>query len=181
MTFTKGTLPGTYIIDPDRKEDSRGFFARVFCQREFAEHGLAQNMVQTNVSFNARRGTLRGMHYQAEPHQEVKLVRCTSGALYDVIVDVRPESETYGQWMGVELTADTHRMLYVPEGFAHGFVTLTDDTEALYQVSAFYTPGAERGLRYNDPAIGIDWPVDVTVISDKDLSWPTFEARTSVA
>lgn len=177
MIFTKGPLPDTYIIDPDKKQDDRGFFARAFCEREFAEHGLAPRMVQTNVSFNARRGTLRGLHFQREPHREVKLVRCTRGALYDVIVDVRPDSAAYGEWMGVELSAETHRMLYVPEGFAHGFLTLEADTEVTYQVSAFYTPGAEGGLRYDDPALAIDWPAAVRVISDKDRSWPAFQPQ----
>jgi len=175
MIFTKGPLPDTYLIDPDKKQDDRGFFARAFCEREFAEHGLVQHMVQTNVSFNARRGTLRGLHFQRAPHREVKLVRCTRGALYDVIVDVRPESAAYGEWMGVELSADSHRMLYVPEGFAHGFLTLEDDTEVTYQVSAFYTPGAEGGLRYDDPALAIDWPAPGRVISEKDRSWPAFQ------
>lgn len=175
MIFTEGALRGPYVIDLEKHQDHRGFFARAFCQREFAEHGLAEDMVQTNVSFSARRGTLRGMHYQRPPHEEAKLIRCTRGALYDVIVDVRPDSDTYGEWMGVELSADTHRMFYVPEGFAHGFLTLEDDTEVVYQVSAFYTPGAEQGLRHDDPALGIEWPAPVQVISEKDLSWPPFE------
>jgi len=174
MTFTKGSLPDTYIIDPEKHCDDRGFFARAFCERTFDEHGLTAHMVQTNVSFNARRGTLRGMHYQRPPHREAKLVRCTRGALYDVVVDVRPASDTYGAWMGVELTADTHRMLYVPEGFAHGFLTLEGDTEVTYQVSAEYAPEAEAGLRYDDPALGIEWPDTVRVLSDKDRSWPSF-------
>jgi dTDP-4-dehydrorhamnose 3,5-epimerase len=180
MTFTKGPLPDTYIIDPDKKQDDRGFFARAFCERAFAERGLVRRMVQTNVSFNARRGTLRGLHFQRAPHQEVKLVRCTRGALYDVIVDVRPESAAYGEWMGVELSADRHRMLYVPEGFAHGFLTLEDDTEVTYQVSAFYAPGAEGGLCHDDPALDIEWPAPVQVISDKDRAWPAFRPQSSV-
>lgn len=174
MIFTEGALPGTYIIDPEKKIDHRGYFARIFCQQEFAGHDLIQAVAQANLSFNEQRGTLRGMHYQAAPHQEVKVVRCTQGALYDVIVDVRPDSDTYGEWMGVELSAENGRALYVPEGFAHGYVTLTDDTEAVYFVSTFYTPGAERGLRYDDPTIGIEWPVPVSVISEKDQSWPAF-------
>jgi dTDP-4-dehydrorhamnose 3,5-epimerase len=177
MIFTEGSLQGPYIIDLEKHRDHRGFFARAFCRREFAEHGLARDMVQTNVSFSATRGTLRGMHYQRPPHEEAKLIRCTRGALYDVIVDVRPESDTYGEWMGVELSADTHRMFYVPEGFAHGFLTLADDTEVVYQVSAFYAPGAEQGLRYDDPALGIEWPASVEVISEKDRSWPSFEPQ----
>lgn len=176
MIFTTGPLEGPTIIDLEKHRDDRGFFARAYCQREFAEQGLAQNMVQTNVSFSKKRGTLRGMHYQNPPHQEAKLIRCTSGALYDVVVDVRSASETYGQWMGVELSADTHRMFYVPEGFAHGFLTLEDETEVIYQVSSFYAPGAEEGLRYDDPVLDIDWPIEVQVISDKDRSWPAFSA-----
>jgi dTDP-4-dehydrorhamnose 3,5-epimerase len=172
MTFTKGSLPDTYILDPEKHRDDRGFFARAFCARTFAERGLNGSMVQTNVSFNTRRGTLRGMHFQRPPHREAKLVRCTRGRLYDVIVDVRPGSEAYGDWMGIELAADTHRMLYVPEGFAHGFLTLEDDTEVTYQVSAEYAPEAETGLRYDDPALGIEWPGPIRVISDKDRSWP---------
>lgn len=177
MIFSQGPIPDAYVIDLEKYEDDRGFFARAFCQNEFAEHGLAQEMVQTNVSYSAQRGTLRGMHYQEAPHREAKLVRCTRGALYDVIVDVRPDSETYTEWMGVKLTMDTHRMLYVPEGFAHGFLTLADDTEVIYQVSEFYAPEAEQGLRYDDPAIGIEWPIDVAVISEKDTSWPDFEVH----
>lgn len=176
MIFEASPLQGAYIIDLDKHQDDRGFFARAFCQHEFAEHDLAQDMVQTNVSYSGQRGTLRGMHYQEAPHREAKLVRCTQGSLYDVIVDLRPDSDTYTDWMGVELTADNHRMLYVPEGFAHGFITLADDTEVMYQVSEFYAPGAENGLRYDDPAIGIEWPIPATVISQKDQSWPAFEA-----
>lgn len=179
MIFTKGPLPDTYIIDPDKKRDDRGFFARAFCEREFAEHGLTRRMVQTNVSFNPRRGTLRGLHFQRVPHREAKLVRCTRGALYDVVVDVRPASPAYGEWMGVELSAATHRMLYVPEGFAHGFLTLEADTEVMYQVSSFYTPGAEGGLRHDDPALAIDWPAAVQVLSEKDRAWPAFQPRTA--
>lgn len=172
MIFTEGPLPGTYIIDPDRKADERGYFARIFCQREFAHHDLTQDLVQANLSHNHKRGTLRGMHYQSAPHQEVKVVRCISGALYDAIVDVRPDSPTYGQWMGVELSAENGRSLYVPEGFAHGYITLSDDTVAMYFVSAFYTPGAEGGIHYDDPAIGIEWPIPVSQISEKDQGWP---------
>lgn len=174
MIFQETQLKGAYIIDLERREDARGFFARSFCQREFEAHGLAPVMVQTNVSYNKKRGTLRGMHYQAAPYEEAKLVRCTRGAIYDVIVDVRPHSDTFREWVGVELTPDTGRMLYVPEGFAHGFITLEDETEVTYQVSAFYAPGYERGLRYDDPAIGIVWPIGMQVISEKDGSWPDF-------
>ncbi len=174
MVFQETELKGAYIIDLERREDVRGYFARAFCQQEFETYGLAPVMVQTNVSCNKKRGTLRGMHYQAAPHEEAKLVRCTRGAIYDVIVDVRPHSETYRRWIGVELTPETGRMLYVPEGFAHGFITLEDNTEVTYQVSAFYAPGYERGLRYDDPAIGIEWPIQVEVISEKDGTWPDF-------
>jgi dTDP-4-dehydrorhamnose 3,5-epimerase len=177
MIFTTGPIQGPTIIDLEKHRDDRGFFARAYCKREFAEQGLAHDMVQTNVSFSKARGTLRGMHYQKPPHQEAKLVRCTSGALYDVVVDVRSASDTYGEWMGVELSADTHRMFYVPEGFAHGFLTLEDETEVVYQVSEFYAPESEEGLRYDDPALDIDWPISVQVISDKDRSWPLLSSQ----
>lgn len=172
MRFQEATLDGAFIIDLERREDDRGFFARTFCMEEFGKHGLQSTMVQANVSYNKRRGTLRGMHYQAAPHEEAKLVRCTRGAIYDVIVDVRDGSATRMKWLGVELSTENGKMLYVPEGFAHGFITLTDDTEVNYQVSASYAPGFERGLRYDDPMIQIEWPVDVEVISDKDSTWP---------
>ena len=174
MIFTEGALPGTFIIDAERIEDSRGHFARTFCRREFAEHGLEVTLLQGNTSFNVRKGTLRGLHYQTAPHQEVKIVRCTRGAVYDVAVDARPESPTYGEWMGVELTAENGRMVYIPKGFAHGYLTLADESEVFYHVSAYYTPNAERGIRYNDAAIGIKWPGPVTSVSDKDLHWPDF-------
>lgn len=174
MKFTETELPGAFVIELDRLEDSRGFFARSWCSKEFEEHGLAPVVVQANVSYNARAGTLRGMHYQIAPYEETKLVRCTRGALYDVIVDLRPDSATYKRWIGVELTQTNYRMLYVPAGFAHGFITLEDDTDANYFVSQAYTPGAERGLRWNDPAFGIEWPREVEVISDKDAAWPDY-------
>jgi dTDP-4-dehydrorhamnose 3,5-epimerase len=176
VKFHKAELEGAYIIELDKLEDSRGFFARTWCQKELEAHGLAARVAQANVSFNTRAGTLRGMHYQVAPYEETKLIRCTRGALYDVIVDLRPDSPTYKTWMGVELTADNYKMLYVPANFAHGFVTLADDTEAIYFVSEFYTPGAEKGLRWNDPQFGISWPCPVDVISDKDASWPDFSA-----
>jgi dTDP-4-dehydrorhamnose 3,5-epimerase len=174
MIFTETKLPGSYLLELKKFEDERGFFARSWCQKEFEEHGLVPCVVQANVSYNVKQGTLRGMHYQAAPYAETKLVRCTRGALYDVIVDVRSSSPTYMQWFGVELSADNYKMLYVPEGFAHGFITLVDDTEATYQVSQFYTPGAERGLRYNDPLFAIEWPLPAAVISDKDSNWGDF-------
>lgn len=176
MIFTETKLPGAYLLALEKREDERGFFARTWCQQEFADHGLVTCMVQGNVSYNRQAGTLRGMHYQMAPYGEVKVVRCTRGALYDVIVDLRVASPTYKEWLGVELTADNYQMLYVPAGCAHGFITLAPDTEATYQVSQFYTPGAEGGLRYDDPAFAIEWPTPVQVISAKDKSWPNFVA-----
>lgn len=167
-------LAGAFLIALDRHEDMRGSFARVWCEKEFTEQGLVAQVVQANSSFNYKAGTLRGMHYQAAPHRETKLVRCTRGALFDVIVDLRPESPTYRHWTGVELTADNDRMLYVPVDFAHGFITLENNTEVNYLVSEAYAPGVERGLRWDDPAIGIDWPRPVMVISEKDAAWPDF-------
>lgn len=175
MIFQETHLRGAYIIDIEKREDQRGFFARSWCQREFEEQGLSAQIVQANIAYNRLRGTLRGMHYQHPPYAEIKLIRCTRGAIYDVIVDLRPDSPTYCQWIGVELTAANYRMLYVPEGFAHGYQTLADDVEVVYQVSQFYTPGAEGGARYNDPAFGIEWPVEVSLISDKDRTWADFQ------
>jgi len=174
VIFTETKLAGAFIIDLEQRADERGFFARSFCAREFAAHGLNPQVVNTNVSHSARRGTLRGMHFQRPPHAEAKLVRCTRGAIYDVIIDLRAGSPTLGQWLGVELTAANYRQLYVPEGFAHGFQTLEDEADVVYQVSEFYTPGAEGGLRYDDPAFGIRWPLPVSVISPKDAAWPDF-------
>lgn len=174
MIFAETKLPGAYLIDIEKRGDQRGFFARAWCQKEFEAHGLIRRVVQANISLSKRKGTLRGMHYQAAPYAEAKLVRCTRGAIYDAIIDLRPDSPTYMQWLGVELTAENYRMLYVPEGFAHGFQTLVDNTEVAYQVSQFYTPEAEGGVRYNDPAFGIEWPLEVQVISDKDKSWPDY-------
>lgn len=175
MIFTETELKGAYIIDLERREDDRGFFARTWCQQEFEAHGLVARIVQANMSYNKLKGTLRGMHYQRAPYAETKLVRAVRGAILDVIVDLRPDSPTYRRWIGVELTADNRRALFVPEGFAHGFQTLEDDTDVSYQVSAFYTPGAEGGARYNDPAFDIQWPLPVSVISDKDAAWPDYE------
>lgn len=173
MIFTETPLKGAFIIDIESRKDERGYFARVWCAREFEEQGLSTALVQCNVAYNNRKGILRGMHYQNAPWSEVKLVRCTKGAVYDVIVDLRAESETRLQWTGVELTEDNHRMLYVPEGFAHGYLTLQDNSELFYQVSQFYTPQAEGGLRWNDPAVGIDWPdAGELLISAKDSAWP---------
>jgi dTDP-4-dehydrorhamnose 3,5-epimerase len=174
MIFTATPLLGAFVVEPERQEDHRGFFARVWCHREFEEHGLNGRVVQVNVGFTLRKGGLRGVHFQLRPKQEVKIVRCTMGALYDVIVDLRLGSPTYRQWIGVELTAQSRRMLYVPAGCAHGYQTLTDNTEMYYQTSEDYTPELARGVRYDDPAFGIAWPLPVTSISDTDRSWPDF-------
>ena len=174
MIFTETKLKGAFIIELQKIEDNRGFFARAWCQNEFAEHNLTAVVVQANVSFNIKKGTLRGMHYQSTPYEETKLVRCTKGSIYDVIIDLRPASPTYAQWIGVELTAENYKMLYVPENFAHGFQTLEDNTEVTYHVSQFYTPGSERGICWDDSAFSIEWVTDVQVISGKDKSWPEF-------
>jgi dTDP-4-dehydrorhamnose 3,5-epimerase len=174
MIFTACKLKDAFLIDLARKDDERGFFARSYCRNEFAAHGLQPDYVQSNLSFNARRGTLRGMHYQAKPDEEVKLVRCIRGTIYDVIIDLRKDSPTYKQWLGVELDADARRMLYAPAGVAHGYLTLADDTEVQYQVSAFYSPESERAVRWNDPAFNIKWPIQPVVISSKDRRHPDF-------
>lgn len=180
MIFTQTDLEGAFIIDLERIEDDRGFFARAWSRNEFEEHGLETRVAQCNLSFNKRRGTLRGMHLQRPPHAEVKLVRCTRGAIYDVIIDLRKESPSYERWIGVELTEDNGRMLYVPEGFAHGFQTLADDTESFYMVSEFYTPSAEAGVRWDDPAFGIEWPLgEPTEISEKDKNWPDYRGSST--
>ncbi|PIG90422.1 dTDP-4-dehydrorhamnose 3,5-epimerase [Gloeocapsopsis sp. IPPAS B-1203] len=175
MKFTQTPLKGAYIIDIEEKPDHRGFFARTYCAEEFAAHGLKATVAQCNLSFNHHKGTLRGMHYQVAPACETKLVRCISGAIYDVIVDMRPQSPTYLQHIGVELSAQNRRALYVPEMFAHGYQALTDGAEVVYQVGEFYTPGYERGLRYDDPVLGIDWPIPVSEISAKDAAWALLE------
>lgn len=172
MKFTRTPLEGAWILDLEPHNDGRGFFARTFCANEFVARGLEPTVAQGNISYNHRRGTLRGMHYQLEPAAEAKLVRCTRGVVYDAIVDLRPESPTHLQTFGIELSADNRRALYVPPLFGHGYVTMADGAEVEYLVSEFYTPGMERGLRWNDPGLGIDWPVAVEVISDKDASWP---------
>lgn len=175
MLFTETALKGAFLIDIERQEDNRGFFARTFCGQEFVAQGLEVTNVQCSIAFNHKKGTIRGMHYQIAPATEAKLVRCTQGAIYDAIVDMRPESPTYLSHIGVELTADTHRALYVPEMFAHGYQTLTDGAEVVYQMNKFYTPGYERGLHYDDPILGIEWPLPVSEISEKDLKWPLLE------
>jgi dTDP-4-dehydrorhamnose 3,5-epimerase len=174
VIFTETKLKGAYIIEIEKLKDHRGFFARAWCQNEFKVQGLTSSVVQANVSSNMKKGTLRGMHYQLSPHEETKLVRCTRGAIYDVIIDLRTASPTYTQWIGVELTEENYKMLYVPENFAHGFQSLKDDTEVTYQVSQFYTPGSESGIRWDDPAFSLKWPIEVQVISDKDKSWPDY-------
>ena len=175
MIFSETNLPGAFIIDIDRREDSRGFFARAFCQHEFAEHGLEPIIAQANIAFNNRKGTMRGMHFQFPPAAETKLVRCTRGAILDIIVDLRPESPTYLEHVSVELSADNHRAIYVPGRFAHGYQVLEDSTETSYQVGEFYTPGVEGGLMYDDPALGLEWPLPVSEISEKDRSWQPLE------
>lgn len=182
MIFTETPLRGAFVVDIEPIGDARGFFARTFCMREFEEHGLETATAQINLSVNPHAGTLRGLHYQLPPAGETKLLRCTRGAIYDVIVDLRPDSPTYLQHFGVELSAENRRALYVPALFAHGYQTLADDTEVSYRVSEFYTPGLERGLRWSDPDLGIDWPLEVGPLSDKDAAWPLLaEARPEIA
>ncbi len=176
MIFTQLPLAGAYLVDLQRLEDERGFFARSFCADELSSRGLAANLSQCSVSFNAKKGTLRGMHFQIAPHDEEKLVRCTAGAVFDVIADIRPDSATYRQWYGAELTAANHRSLYIPKGFAHGFITLTDGAEVFYMISAPYAPGFGRGLRWSDPAIGIRWPGEPAVMSVRDAEFPLLDA-----
>ncbi len=179
MIFQETKLRGAYLILPERKEDMRGFFARTWCVREFEEHGLDTRLVQCSVSFNRLRGTLRGMHYQKPPNEETKLVRCTAGSIYDVIIDIRPESRSYGQHFGVVLSATERNMLYVPKGFAHGFQTLENDTEVYYQMSEFYVAEAAAGFRWDDPAFGICWPVESPIIIERDRLYPDFSGRTT--
>ena len=176
MIFTETKLQGVYIIDLKKIEDDRGFFARAYCQKEFAEHGIELNWAQANLANSKERGTLRGLHYQKTPFAEAKLMRCIRGAIYDVIVDLRPDSPSYMQWLGVELTAENRRALFIPEGFAHGYLVLEDDSDTFYPTSQFYTPEAEAGVRWNDPAFGIEWPfTNDLIITEKDQSWPDYE------
>lgn len=178
VKFQETTIPGAFVIDIEPIADERGFFARAWCAREFEAHGLNPRLVQANVSYNRRRKTLRGMHLQRAPDEEAKLVRCTRGALYDVILDLRPDSPAFGRWVAYELSADNRRMLYIPEGCAHGFQTLADDTEVFYQHSAFYAPESATGVAWNDPAFGIEWPFpDDPILSPKDAAWPPFSER----
>ena len=178
MKFTETPLSGAWVVELEEISDDRGFFARSFCQNEFAEHGLKPQVAQANLSVNHRAGTLRGMHYQLPPAAETKLVRCTQGAIHDVIIDLRPDSPTRFEHFGVELTAANRKALYVPELFAHGYLSLTDGAEVGYQVGEFYTPGYERGLHHADPAFGIEWPHTIDVISDKDAAWAPFDPDT---
>jgi dTDP-4-dehydrorhamnose 3,5-epimerase len=175
MKFTETPLAGAYVVEVERREDDRGFFGRTFCEREFAALGLISRFVQCNVSYNRRRGTVRGMHYQADPYPEIKLVRCTTGAIVDAIVDLRPESPTHRRWFSVELSAENHRALYIPAGMAHGFQTLADDVEVLYMMSEYYHGDLARGVRWNDPAFDLAWPEPITVIADKDLAFPDYK------
>jgi dTDP-4-dehydrorhamnose 3,5-epimerase len=175
MIFTETPLRGALLVDIEKHEDERGFFARSFCRREFKAHGLNSQLVQCNISFNPGKGTLRGMHFQVKPHEEAKLVRCTRGAIFDAIIDLRPDSPTYKKDLCVILTAENRRMLYVPEGFAHGFLTLEDATEVFYQISEFYAPECQRGVRWDDPAFAIAWPAAPRLISERDRSYPDFD------
>jgi dTDP-4-dehydrorhamnose 3,5-epimerase len=177
MRFQETKLRGVMVIDLDMIRDERGFFARTWCRREFEAQGLNANLAQCSVSHNRLKGTLRGMHYQAAPHVEAKLVRCVSGAIYDVALDLREGSATFGQWVAAELSAANRRMLYVPEGVAHGFQTLEDDTEVFYQMSEFHHPESARGVRWDDPAFGIVWPVAGAILSERDASCPDFRGR----
>ena len=175
MIFRETALSGAYIVELEKKEDFRGFFARAWCKKEFEAKGLNTHFVQANTAFSFKKGTLRGMHFQVAPFREAKLIRCIRGAIFDVIVDLRPDSVTHMSWYGVELTADNRKMLYQPEGFAHGYQTLADHTETLYQVSQFYSPEHERGVRWDDPQFGIEWPESrEIIISDKDKAWPDY-------
>jgi dTDP-4-dehydrorhamnose 3,5-epimerase len=181
MIFNETKLPGVYVIDLERSVDERGFFARAWCEREFAAHGLTARLSQINVSHNALRGTLRGMHWQRAPHEEAKAVSCLRGAIYDVALDLRADSPTYLQWFAAELTAENRRQMFIPAGCAHGFQTLTDDAEALYFMSEFYSPQHGAGVRYDDSAFAIQWPLPVTNISPADQAWPDFSPEQSFA
>lgn len=172
MIFRETPLPGAYVIELDPRSDPRGFFARAFCRKEFEERGLESGVVQANISFNERAGTLRGIHFQLEKHAEVKMVRCTRGSVFDVIVDLREGSATYGQWFGETLSADNRWMMYVPKGFGHAYQTLEDGAEVFYMVTTEYAPGAEGGVRWDDPSIGIEWPLPDPILSDRDLNHP---------
>jgi len=175
MIFTPTIIEGAWIVDIEEHRDERGFFARAWCRREFEERGLDPRLAQCNISFNPHKGTLRGMHFQVKPHEETKLVRCTRGAIFDAIIDLRPGSPTFLKSLGVVLTAENRRMLYVPGSCAHGFLTLEDAAEVFYQISEFYEPGSQRGFRWNDPAFDIEWPADPKLISERDAGYPDFD------
>jgi dTDP-4-dehydrorhamnose 3,5-epimerase len=177
MTFKETPLPGAYIVEPERLGDNRGFFARVWCKRELEAHGLKGEVLQSNVGFSYHRGTVRGLHFQQSPHAEVKIARCTRGAVFDVIVDLRPDSRYYQRWFGVELSEENRKMIYVPERFAQGYMTLEDNTEMNYHTSESFAPVAAFGVRFDDPAFGIQWPLAVSTISKQDRSWPLMERR----
>jgi dTDP-4-dehydrorhamnose 3,5-epimerase len=176
VIFREVGVAGAWVVEPEQIADERGFFARTWDAREFSARGLNGALAQCSISYNAKRGTLRGMHYQATPHEEAKLVRCPAGAIFDVAVDLRPQSPTYLRWAGTELSAENRLALYIPEGCAHGFLTLADDSEVHYQISEYYAPDAARGVRYDDPAFALEWPGDVRVINERDRSYPDFEA-----
>ena len=180
MIFTATQLDGAWLIDLEPREDERGFFARIWCRHELAAQGLDTEIAQESLSFNRYRGTVRGLHFQRPPHEETKIVRCTRGGIFDVIVDLRPQSLSYLRWQGFELTAENRKALYIPKGFAHGFQTLADNAEIIYQISEFYAPNSAAGHRYDDAAFGIAWPLPVKVISERDLGWPAFNADLSV-
>lgn len=180
MIFKETKLQGAFIVELEKFEDERGFFAHSWSERKFAEHGLDPRVAECSISFNRKRGTLRGMHYQAAPHGQVKLVRCSRGAIYDVIIDLRTGSPTFKQWVGVELTSENRRMLYIPKDFAHGFQTLDDETEVFYQMSDAYAPESGRGVRWNDPAFGIAWPeAAAIIINERDRTYPDFERESN--
>jgi dTDP-4-dehydrorhamnose 3,5-epimerase len=174
MVFNETDVRGAYLIEIEEIGDDRGFFARTWCRNEFEAHGLVSTVAQCSIGFNVKRGTLRGMHFSVTPHAEVKLIRCSRGAIYDVIVDLRRESPSYRRWVGVQLTEDNRRTLYVPAGCAHGYQTLTDHAEVSYQMDEFYSPECARGARFDDPAFGIEWPLEVSIISERDRNWPDY-------
>jgi dTDP-4-dehydrorhamnose 3,5-epimerase len=176
MKFQPAEIAGAYLVEPEKLADERGFFARTFCRREFAEHGLNARIAQCSISFNEKKYTLRGIHYQAAPHEETQLVRCTRGAIFGVLLDLRPKSLTFRDWIAVDLTAENRRMVYIPEGIAYGFQTLVDETEIFFQMSEFYEPESARGVRWNDPAFGIVWPRHPSFISERDASFPLVQA-----
>lgn len=178
MIFTETILKGAYLVEIKKLEDERGFFGRAWCQQEFEEHGLNGNIRQINTSSSVKKGTMRGMHYQVDPYQETKFIRCTRGRIYDVIIDLRPDSPTFMQWVGHELSEENCKMVYVPDNFAHGMVSLEDHSEIYYPVTEFYTPGSERGIRFDDPAFNIEWPIDVSEVSEKDRGHANFDVNT---